>query len=186
MLYDVEQTAIKLNVSKMTIYNKIKLKEYRDKVIKKAGKTYIDEVLLNLIKDSIKSKNNVEISAVEEQYNQDIPIDDIDSLNLNKDLVNALLEQLRVKDEQIQELNNRLKKEQEAHEHTLLLFKSHQVDMHPFVMEKTEIDSELNLEKVLESKELKKEVSENKHIKKGIFNKFLSILLFLGLVEKIK
>ena len=44
MLYDVEQVANKLNISKMTVYNKIKLKEHKDKVIKKSGKTYIDAV----------------------------------------------------------------------------------------------------------------------------------------------
>lgn len=126
MLYDVEQVANKLNISKMTVYNKIKLKEHKGKVIKKSGKTYIDEVLLKLIKDSLKIKSEIESDNMEGQENEEISMDKEDSLNLNKDLFNALLEQLKEKDNQIKELNNRLGSEQELHKNTQILLKTQQ------------------------------------------------------------
>lgn len=126
MLYDVEQVANKLNISKMTVYNKIKLKEHKDKVIKKAGKTYIDEVLLKLIKDSLKIKSGIESDNIEGQESDEISMDKEDSLNLNKDLFNALLEQLKEKDNQIKELNNRLGSEQDLHKNTQILLKTQQ------------------------------------------------------------
>jgi hypothetical protein len=123
MLYSVEDAAIKLSVSKMTIYNKIKLKEYKDKVIKKAGKTYIDDTLLNLIKDSLKSKSPIESNNIEDTTKQEVAADTADLLNLNKDLFNALMEQLHQKDMQIQSLTDRLRQEQELHQNTQVLFK---------------------------------------------------------------
>lgn len=113
MLYDVEQAAIKLNVSKMTIYNKIKLNEFKSKTIKKAGKTYLDDDLINLIKDSLKIKNEVDSDNIEYDEKQEIAMDKDNLINLNKDLFDALSEQLKVKDMQIADLNSRLAAEQE-------------------------------------------------------------------------
>jgi hypothetical protein len=113
MLYDVDQVANKLNVSKVTIYNKLKLKELKDNVITKAGKKYLDEDLFNLIKDSLKDKNEIKSNNIDEPINQEASVDKEDLLNLNKDLFNTLIEQLKEKDIQIHELNNRLSQEQE-------------------------------------------------------------------------
>lgn len=38
MLRSIEEVEIQLGVSKTSIYNKIKLKNYKDKVVKKQGK----------------------------------------------------------------------------------------------------------------------------------------------------
>lgn len=70
MLYDVEPAAGKLNVSKMTIYNKIKLNELKNEVVNKQGKTYISQKLLKLIQDSLKLnsdfKEDVKLKNIEE------------------------------------------------------------------------------------------------------------------------
>ena len=54
MLYTVEQVANKLNVSKVTIYNKLKLNQFKDKIVISQGQTMIDDNLLSLLKQSIK------------------------------------------------------------------------------------------------------------------------------------
>lgn len=125
MLRGVDEVAKELKVSKTAIYNKIKLKEFRYKVVKKQGKSMIDEELFNLIKDSLKVKNKVEHKDYIEENKGDIKseiaIDREGSFNLNKSLIDALINQLEEKDKQIAELhklieNNQilLKKEQET------------------------------------------------------------------------
>ena len=60
MLRGVDEVAKELKVSKTAIYNKLKLKEFKCKIVKKQGKSMINDDLFNLIKDSIKVKNKVE------------------------------------------------------------------------------------------------------------------------------
>ncbi|EGT3604464.1 hypothetical protein [Clostridium perfringens] len=125
MLRYVDEVAKELKVSKTTIYNKLKLKEFKYKVIKKQGKSMIDEELFNLIKDSLKVKDGVEykdyIEENKDEVKSEIAMDREDSFNLNKSLIDTLITQLEEKDKQIAELhklieNNQvlLKKEQET------------------------------------------------------------------------
>lgn len=116
MLYDVEQVASQLNVSKQTIYSKLKLKEYKGKVLIKQGKSYVDDDLFNLIKDTLKVKSNLNTNEnidipIETKNTENIMADDA-LLNLNKDLINALLEQLKEKDLQIHELHKLIENNQ--------------------------------------------------------------------------
>jgi len=132
MIYTVEEVAIKLKTSKQTIYNKLKLKEYKDKTLMRQGKTMIDEELLKLIQNNLNitnkfNTNENEIAIEKSQKSDDIvPEDDI--LKLNQDLTNALIEQLKdtklqlnVKDAQINNLNERLKQEQELNKNNQVL-----------------------------------------------------------------
>ena len=125
MLRGVDEVAKELKVSKTAIYNKLKLREFRRKVVKKQGKSMIDNELFTLLKDSLKVKNKVEYKDYIEENKGDvkleIAIDREDLLNLNKSLIDALIVQLEEKDKQIAELhklieNNQvlLKKEQET------------------------------------------------------------------------
>lgn len=129
MLRGVDEVAKELKVSKTAIYNKLKLKEFRRKVVKKQGKSMIDEELFNLIKDSLKVKNEVKneveykgyIEESKDEVKSEIAMDREGSLNLNKSLIDTLIAQLEEKDKQIAELhklieNNQvlLKKEQET------------------------------------------------------------------------
>lgn len=125
MLRDVDQVSKELNVSKTAIYNKLKINQFKDKIVKKNGKSMIDEDLFNLIKDSLKSRNQVgnevENKKIYSDENQEIAMDREDLFNFNKQLIDSLLEQLKEKDKQIEELhklieNNQvlLKKEQES------------------------------------------------------------------------
>ena len=128
MLRTVEDTAIQLGVSKTTIYNKLKLKEYKSKLVKKQGKSMIDESLFNLIQEGLKVQNEVEKKEIKNDVNAEISIDEDGLLNLNKELIDNLLEQLKEKDKQISELhrlieNNQilLKEEQKKSEQQLYL-----------------------------------------------------------------
>lgn len=129
MLRGVDEVARELKVSKTAIYNKLKLKEFKCKIVKKQGKLMVNDDLFNLIKDSIKVKNKVEFQVENEKFilkneiasKKEIAIDREDSFNLNKSLIDTLIAQLEEKDKQIAELhklieNNQilLKKEQET------------------------------------------------------------------------
>ncbi len=134
MTYTVEEAATKLNVSKVAIYNKIKLDEFKKLVTKKRGKTYLDDTLINLIKDSLKPSINLKAkeksSDNEDSAAEAIASDVVDAepqtINFNKEFVDALLKQLDVKDIQIQDLSNRLNQEQDLHKNTQILFKQQQ------------------------------------------------------------
>ena len=56
MLRSIEEVAIQLGVSKTSIYNKLKLKECKSRVVKKQGKSMVDDELFNLIQDGLKLK----------------------------------------------------------------------------------------------------------------------------------
>ena len=128
MLRTVEETAIQLGVSKTTIYNKLKMKEYKSKLVKKQGKSMIDDSLFNLIQEGLKVKNEVENKEIENDVNSETSIDEDGLLNLNKELIDNLLEQLKEKDKQISELHKLiensqilLKEEQKKSEQQLYL-----------------------------------------------------------------
>ena len=124
MLRTVEETAIQLGVSKTTIYNKLKMKEYKSKLVKKQGKSMVDDSLFNLIQEGLKVQNE----EIENDVNAETSIDEDGLLNLNKELIDNLLEQLKEKDKQISELHKLiensqilLKEEQKKSEQQLYL-----------------------------------------------------------------
>ena len=112
MLRTVEETAIQLGVSKTTIYNKFKLKEYKSKIVKKQGKSMVDDGLFNLIQESLKVQNEVENDKIENDVNTEISIDEEGLFNLNKELIENLLNQLKEKDKQIAELHKLIENSQ--------------------------------------------------------------------------
>ena len=112
MLRTVEETAIQLGVSKTTIYNKLKLKEYKSRIVKKQGKSMVDDSLFNLIQESLKVQNEVKNKEIENDVNAEISIDEDGLLNLNKELIDNLLEQLKEKDKQIAELHKLIENSQ--------------------------------------------------------------------------
>ena len=128
MLRTVEETAIQLGVSKTTIYNKLKMKEYKSKLVKKQGKSMVDDSLFNLIQEGLKVQNEVENKEIENDVNAETSIDEDGLLHLNKELIDNLLEQLKEKDKQISELHKLiensqilLKEEQKKSEQQLYL-----------------------------------------------------------------
>ncbi|MGX4601808.1 hypothetical protein [Faecalimicrobium sp. JNUCC 81] len=126
MLRSIEEVAIQLGVSKTSIYNKLKLKNYKNKVVKKQGKSMVDEELFNLIKDSLKVENEVENQKSEKSANEEIAMDREGIFNLNQRLNIELLEQLKEKDKQIAELQRLLGESQKLIENNQVLLKQQQ------------------------------------------------------------
>ena len=114
MLRTVEEVAIQLNVSKTSIYNKLKLKQFKNKVLKKQGKSMVDDDLFNLIKETLKVENKVENRKNENAVNEEISTDCIGSLKLNQefnmDVISELMNLLKEKDKQIDQLHKLLSK----------------------------------------------------------------------------
>lgn len=122
MLRSIEEVAIQLGVSKTSIYNKLKFKIYKDMIVKKQGKSMVDEELFNLIKDSFKVENKKKVNSVK----KDIASDSECILNLNQRLNIELLEQLKEKDKQIAELQKLLEHSQKLIENNQVLLKQQQ------------------------------------------------------------
>lgn len=162
MLRTVEEVAIQLRVSKTSIYNKLKLKQYKSKIIKKQGKSMVDDDLFNLIKDSLKLKSKVENQTKENDYNEEISIDSDDLLNLNSklniDLVNSLVDQLKEKDKQISELHKLIENNQ------ILLKQQQDKEIKQLNLEEhfQEVDQKLG--------DLREKMEQKKKAKKGLFN----------------
>ncbi|MGL6186306.1 MAG: hypothetical protein ACRC1T_13140 [Clostridium chrysemydis] len=131
MLRSVEEIAIELGVSKTSIYNKLKLKEFKSLVVKKQGKSMVDDDLLNLIKDNLRLKNEVENLISDSEANEEISMDEDSLLNFNQELISGLLEQLKEKDKQISELHKLIEnsqvllKEEKQNYQSQLLLESH-------------------------------------------------------------
>ncbi|MBX4272117.1 hypothetical protein [Clostridium estertheticum] len=106
MLYTIAEVSDLINLSKVSIYKKLKLKEMQEHITKKQGITYIDDVGLALIKDRLKNlkKEEPQEGTAEAEKAQDTVLED-DVLTINKELIKALLSQLKEKDNQIHELH---------------------------------------------------------------------------------
>jgi len=97
MFYSVKQASVKLNISMQSIYVKIKLSEFKSKIIKRDGKTYIDEDTLTLIKNSLKISNDDLKQGKENSADEETATDSDDSSLM----IQTLIQQLKVKDQQI-------------------------------------------------------------------------------------
>ena len=156
MLRTVEETAIQLGVSKTTIYNKLKLKEYKSRIVKKQGKSMVDDSLFNLIQESLKVQNE----EIENDVNAEISIDEDGLLNLNKELIDNLLEQLKEKDKQIAELHKLIENSQ-----ILLKEEQKKKDQQLYLAEHfEEVDNKLQ--------DLREKMEQKRNEKKGLFKIF--------------
>ncbi|MBU3174636.1 hypothetical protein [Clostridium estertheticum] len=99
MIYTVAKVSELVNLSKASIYNKLKLKEFESYITKKQGITYISEEGLKLIQSDLKyyKANNT--------VNEEIATDS-DFINTLKEDINYLKDQAKQKDLQF---NNQLK-----------------------------------------------------------------------------
>ena len=160
MLRTVEETAIQLGVSKTTIYNKLKMKEYKSKLVKKQGKSMVDDSLFNLIQEGLKVQNEVENKEIENDVNAETSIDEDGLLNLNKELIDNLLEQLKEKDKQIAELHKLIENSQ-----ILLKEEQKKKDQQLYLAEHfEEVDNKLQ--------DLREKMEQKRNEKKGLFKIF--------------
>lgn len=161
MLRNVEDVAIELGVSKTSIYNKLKLKDYKDKVVKKQGISMIDDDLFKFIKDNLRCKPIVESKNKNELEDDEIVIDQTDSMNLNKELIESLLNQLNEKDKQISELHKLVENSQ------ILLKEEKQYNQSKLLQEEHFKKFDLKIQSIMEEK---REMQEKQN--KSILNFF--------------
>lgn len=107
MLLSVKEVAAKLGVSDVTIYSKLKLKEFNDKVVKKGNKAMVDEDLFNLIKESLNLTNKLNNDLNEDENKNHKSSKNEDSSD-DLSLINLLTNQLNIKDQQIAQLTQML------------------------------------------------------------------------------
>lgn len=101
-MYNVEEVAKRVGVSKVTIYKKIKnLKELEKFLVNKEDRIYILDEGIKILKDSInKNKHNSNKVNVEDEVSAD--------LDCSNELINMLKDQLKEKDIQIKEKDKQL------------------------------------------------------------------------------
>lgn len=163
----VDDVSKELSVSKVTIY--AKLKKYNDKVIVKQGKKYITEDLFNLIKEDLKVKDilkdDLKVSNNDEAENAEVAMDNDDLINLNKDLINTLIEQLKVKDLQLEEKDKQIQELINLNKNNQVLLKNEQ-DKKQLQLEEhfDELDQKLQ--------NIKENMLKKKEQKKGFFDLF--------------
>ena len=150
MIYTVEEAAIKLNVAKQSIYTKLRLPEFKDNIIKKHGKSYVDDNLLIMIKDRLKVNNDYKENEKINDIEKDAPVtaeigdalivnNDLKEVAADKDYIEYLKkditylkdqlkendfkvnDQLIAKDQQINNLNERLKQSLEINKNSQIL-----------------------------------------------------------------
>lgn len=105
MFYTVAEIASKLNLSKVAIYNKLKLKEIEPYIVKKAGVTYVSEEGLNFIKEGLNMFTTVKTEDAIDDETQDTPT----GFSGNKELINALNCEIELLWKQIAEKDLQLK-----------------------------------------------------------------------------
>lgn len=106
--YTVAEIAERLNLSKQGVYNKLKLKEIKLHTSKKQGTTYIDDIGLKLIEDSINDFVAVEPAPEETTENKPFEeeLKDVESSGIaENDFINYLKEENSRLWEQVNTLN---------------------------------------------------------------------------------
>lgn len=176
MLKTIEQVANQLNVSKATIYNKIKLNRFKDMVVSKLGIAMLDDDSIQLIEADIKgnriykSNDNIESQQdAEEAITSSNRVIDDTYNQLNKDYIASLKDQLKEKDNQLYNFNERLKQEQDLNKNSQILLreKPHQDIL---LLEEHFQDLDTKLEEVKDNMLQRKDKQKQKSFLSKIFN----------------
>lgn len=162
-MFTANEVAEKLNVSKVTIYSK--LKKHEDMVVMKQGKKYVTEDLFNLIKLELSSKsieiNELTAADLEEAPNQVKSRDESELIKQNNILIDTLLKQLEIKDKQITELQDIIKVNNKLMENNQVLLKNAQ-QQDPLILQEhfDELDKKIHeVSEKMESRKYKKQNS---------------------------
>jgi len=170
MIYDAFKIAKQLNISKVTAYAKMKLPEIKPFIITHNGKSCVDEKGLEAIKLSLKYNQNAE--AESEIAATVVTLLKEDMIEILKNNVEFIKEQLIVKDGQLYNINKLL-------ENTQVLFKQEQeknkiVLSLPQTIKEHDIELVNTLNDSLERQRIKAAAEEVLHRKKGIFEKLFA------------
>ena len=167
MIYDAFKIAKHLNISKVTAYAKMKLPEIKPFLIAHNGKTCVDEKGLEAIKHSLKYNQAAEAEA--EVAVTVVNLLKEDMIDILKNNIEFIKQQLTVKDGQLYDINKLL-------ENTQVLFRQEQeknkiVLSLPETIKEHDIQLVNTLTKDLERQRAKAVAEELLHRKKGIFQR---------------
>lgn len=179
MYYTVAEVAKLMDLSKVSIYNKLKLKELEQYILKNKGITYVSEEGLSCLKSSLNFKDiaaeEIASGLNENDINQDEVLETQGfrvGLNFKEDYINTLKlenqklwQQLDEKDKQIQDLISLNKNSQ-------ILLKQ-QSEKDPLLLEEKFNSMEDKLEGIKNRMELRKEEEKQKK-DKGFWDIFKS------------
>jgi hypothetical protein len=126
VLYTVSEISDLIGLSKVSIYNKLKLKELQEHISKNQGITYVDEVGFNLIKEGLKLKEDDLNVLNEEDQKEGSKADDERLLTINIELIKTLNDQLKEKDIQISKKDIQISELHKLIENTQILLKQQQ------------------------------------------------------------
>jgi len=165
MIYDALKVSKRLNISTVTVYAKMKLPEIKAFLIFHNGKTCVDEEGLEAIKQCLKYNQTADDEVAATGITQ-LKEDMIDILKNN---IEFLKEQLSVKDGQLYDINKLL-------ENMQILFRQDQeknkaILSLPETIKEHDIQLVNNLTQTLERQKIKAAAEEELHRKKGIFQR---------------
>lgn len=136
MNYTVSEISKLTGVSKVCIYNKLKLKEIEKFTHKNKSITYVSEEGLNLIKESLKLNEEATTSLNDKEIESNKHTDNKvfkEDLNLIEEYINSLKDeneklwvQIQEKDKQIQELQSIISQNNRLVENSQILLKNTQ------------------------------------------------------------
>ena len=131
MLYDVETISELTKMSKVTIYKQLKLKEVKACIVRKQGKSFVDEVGFNLIKKSLNLNDKLNSDEIATDKSSDIiednpySVTDTEELIKSKnELINALTEQVVFLKQQLCEKDMQINKLHVIVENSQVLLKA--------------------------------------------------------------
>ena len=160
MLRSISKAATDLGVTRATVYNRLKNKEYGTLVVKENGKKMIDENLFNLLKNSIKIKNIEKIENVEILNDQELNLIKTKCKDTNN-IFEVLLKQIEEKDIQINRLHDLIESNQ------ILIKNSQEREKEQIKLEEHFNDIDRKLIEIRDKNNIKK----NKNIFKSILNR---------------
>ena len=174
MIYTINEVSNLINLSKVSIYKKLKLKELQEHISKNRGVTYIDEEGFNLIRDSLKLNDEIKtyLNNKELDKSRDDEIaTDAEDLTLKIDYINFLKAENKRLWNELQDKNLQLNSKDRLFENMQVLLKDKpKQDLLMFDQHFAHLDS-----KILDIKDKiqgKKEEKDQEH--KGFFRKIFN------------
>ena len=178
MLRSVAEVSVLTGLSKVSIYNKIKLKEMEQYIVKNKGITYISEEGIALIKDGLNLKEdtlnslNNSLKVVEDEIaisleNKELQDFKVELKELNKDYLKSLKSENEVLRKQLDEKDKQIAELHKLIENSQILLKE----------EQKKLDKQLYLEEHFEEvdkriQDLKDKMEQRRNDKKSFFKIF--------------
>ena len=176
MIYTIAEVAELVNLSKASIYTRLKTKDLKPHITKKQGVTYLDEIGFKLIQESLKDfikddRNDFkdDINVLNDNSLNDEVATDSEYINYLKEDINYLKEQMSEKDLQINNMNERLKEAHDVIKNNQVLQLRQPQDIKALEEHFTELDTKLL--DIKEKMQERKQDQKPKGFFKKIFNK---------------